>query len=140
MSEYYQNLVERLRSSLGDAVTDGRVQFGEATLVVNKDQLSQVCSSLRDDPEFAFEELIDLCGVDYLEYGDGAWEGPRFAVVYHLLSIKNNHRLRVKVYVEGEPPIVNSVIDIWLRLTGLNVKPLTCLGSSLKAILICVVS
>ena len=113
MSDYYKNLLERLRDSLGDAVSDGRVHFGEATLVVNKEQLSQVCIKLRDDAEFAYEELIDLCGVDYSEYGDGAWEGPRFAVVYHLISIKNNHRLRLKVFVDGEPPVLDSVIDVW---------------------------
>ncbi|MDH5776748.1 MAG: NADH-quinone oxidoreductase subunit C [Gammaproteobacteria bacterium] len=113
MSDYYKNLLEQLRNSFGDAVSDGRIHFGEATLIVNKDQLTQVCTKLRDASEFAFEELIDICGVDYSEYDDGQWEGPRFAVVYHLISIKNNHRLRVKVFVDGEPPVLDSVIGIW---------------------------
>ncbi|MDH5181520.1 MAG: NADH-quinone oxidoreductase subunit C [Gammaproteobacteria bacterium] len=113
MSEYYQNLVERLRDKLGAAVTDSYCRFGEATIVVDKDRLSETCITLRDNPEFAFAELIDLCGVDYSDYGHGSWKGPRFGVSYHLLSIKNNHRLRVKTFTDGEPPMVSSVINIW---------------------------
>ena len=71
------------------------------------------CLALRDKDPFTCEELVDLSGVDYSEYGNGEWQGPRFAVVYHLLSIKHNHRIRLKVFTDGEPPLVNSVIDIW---------------------------
>ena len=82
------------------------------------EKLLEVCKALRDEPEFSFEQLIDLCGVDYLEYGETAWQGSRFAVVYHLLSLKNNQRLRLKVFLDsnvngGESPRVASVIDIW---------------------------
>ena len=69
---------------------------------------------LRDHADLRFEEMIDLCGVDYSTYGDGLWEGPRFAVVSHLLSIKHNWRVRVRVFAaDDEMPVVASMIDIW---------------------------
>jgi NADH-quinone oxidoreductase subunit C len=69
---------------------------------------------LRDDPSLKFEQLIDLCGVDYQTYGDGAYEGPRFAAVLHLLSIANNWRLRVRVFApDDDVPLVASVVDVW---------------------------
>ena len=69
---------------------------------------------LRDHPDTRFEELIDLCGVDYSAYGDGTWEGARFAVVSHLLSVKNNVRLRVRVFAaDDEMPVVPSLVDVW---------------------------
>jgi len=113
MSEYYSSLVEKLRNRFANDLTDSRVQFGEATIVVDKVKLLDVCRALHDEAEFDFKELIDLAGIDYSEYANGSWESPRFAVSYHLLSVKNNHRLRVKVFVDGEPPIVDSVINIW---------------------------
>ncbi|MCW8839555.1 MAG: NADH-quinone oxidoreductase subunit C, partial [Gammaproteobacteria bacterium] len=71
------------------------------------------CTALRDEASFHFEQLIDLCGVDYLDYGNGVWSGPRFAVVYHLLSVKNNHRIRLRTFVGDEMPRVDSVLGIW---------------------------
>jgi len=113
MSEYYQNLIEKLNTRFGNAITGSSVQFGEANIVVDKAQLLQVATALRDEADFAFEELIDLSGVDYSEYGDGIWEGPRFAVAYHLLSIKHNHRLRMKVFGDDDMPVLDSVVNIW---------------------------
>lgn len=113
MSEYYQDLIEKLNARFGDAITASSVHFGEATIVVDKAQLLQLATALRDETDFAFEQLIDLAGVDYDEYGDGAWEGPRFAVAYHLLSVKNNHRLRMKVFADGDMPLIDSVVNIW---------------------------
>ena len=113
MSEYYNRLANRVRERFGDRISDSHVSFGELTIIIDKDCVLPVTEALRDEPEFAFEECIDVCGVDYSEYGNGDWEGPRFAVVYHLLSISNNHRLRLKVFVDGEPPIVDSVVGIW---------------------------
>ncbi len=113
MSEYYLNLIESLTSRFGNAITGSSVHFGEANIVVDKAQLQQVATALRDEAEFKFEELIDLSGVDYSEYGDGIWQGPRFAVAYHLISIKHNHRLRVKVFADDEMPVVDSVVNIW---------------------------
>ncbi len=113
MSEYYQNLAKRVREKLTDRVSDCNVQFGQINISVDKSNLLEVCSQLRNDREFACDTLIDVCGVDYLEYGDGIWEGPRFGVVYQLSSVKNNHRLRLKTFTDGEPPVVSSVMDIW---------------------------
>lgn len=112
MSDYYNNLADQIRQHFGDRIDDCFVELGEVTVVVNPSQLIDVCQDLRDDAEFACEILIDACGVDYSEYG-GNWQGPRFAVVYQLLSVQHNHRIRVRVFVDGEPPIVPSVIDIW---------------------------
>jgi NADH-quinone oxidoreductase subunit C len=70
--------------------------------------------TLRDHADLRFEEVIDLCGVDYSTYGDGAWEGPRFAVVSHLLSVTHNWRVRVRVFApDDDMPVVASVIDVW---------------------------
>ena len=89
------------------------VSFNELNIVVSKDKLLDTCLALRDQKAFACEQLIDLTGVDYSEFGEDKWQGLRFAVVYHLLSIRNNHRIRLKVFVDGEPPVVDSVVDIW---------------------------
>ena len=113
MSEYYQNLIEKLNTRFGDAITGSSVQFGDANIVVARDQLLEVATALRDEADFAFEEVVDLSGVDYSEYGDGAWQGPRFAVAYQMLSIKNNHRLRMKVFADDDMPVVDSVVNIW---------------------------
>ena len=113
MSDYYNALSERLNERFGDRISDSHVSLGQLTITIDKDCLLPVCEALRDDGEFAFQQLIDVCGVDYLDYGDGAWEGPRFASVYHLLSIKHNHRLRLKVFLDGEPPVIDSVVSIW---------------------------
>lgn len=69
--------------------------------------------TLRDDPRTAFDQLIDVCGVDYMEYG-GNWEGKRFAAVYQLLSVKRNDRLRVRIFCEDDTfPMVDSVVELW---------------------------
>lgn len=109
------------------------------TLEVASEHILEVAKVLRDHPEFSFEQLTDVCGVDYMAYGQTQWqtkettstgycrgvdsslhkaevelETPgRFAVVYHLLSIEHNNRLRVKCYIDGEPPEIDSVCEIW---------------------------
>lgn len=113
MSDYYNKLAATLRNRFANMIDDCFVYVGQVNMVVKKDKLLEVCAALRDEDAFAFDELIDVCGVDYSEYADGNWEGERFAVVYQLLSVKNNHRLRLRVFADGEPPHVASVIDIW---------------------------
>lgn len=113
MSDYYSSLADQARDQLAGLIESAEVAFNELNLVVSKDKLLDTCLALRDKEPFTCEELIDLTGVDYSEYGGGKWEGPRFAVVYHLLSIKHNHRIRLKVFIDGEPPLVDSVINIW---------------------------
>ena len=78
-----------------------------------RQHMLDVYRALRDEPDFAFEQLIDLCGIDYSAYGDGVWNAPRFAVAYHLLSVRNNHRIRLKVFARGDVPLVDSVVSIW---------------------------
>ena len=72
---------------------------------------------MRDDPGLAYEQLIDVCGVDYLDYGresaKDARQGSRYAVVYHLLSLQHNHRLRLRTFLDDEMPLVASVVDVW---------------------------
>ena len=112
MSTSLQSLEEQLRSVLGERVVQIGAALGELTLVVAAEELTAVMRDLRDAPEFRFAQLIDLCGVDYRDHARAT--GSRFAVVYHLLSIEHNRRLRVRVYCsEDDFPIVDSVVDIW---------------------------
>jgi len=113
MSDYYQNLLHTARKSLAGLLQSDQLAFGELGLCVTAEKLIQSCKILRDDPALACEQLIDLCGVDYSAYGDGSRDTPRFAVVYQLLSIKHNHRIRLTVLVDGELPVVDSVIPVW---------------------------
>ncbi|MFP5404482.1 MAG: NADH-quinone oxidoreductase subunit C, partial [Gammaproteobacteria bacterium] len=76
-----------LENALGDALVQSFVRLGEQTLVVKAQHYAAAMRTLRDHPDCRFEQLIDLCGMDYSGYGDGAWEGPRFAVVVHLMSL-----------------------------------------------------
>lgn len=111
MSEVNQGLAARLQERFAGRIARCDVDRGETTVVVPREHLLEVMSGLRDG--FAFEQLMDLCGVDYLGYGEGAYDGPRFAVVYHLLSVRLNQRLRVKVLLSDEPPRVDSVVALW---------------------------
>jgi NADH-quinone oxidoreductase subunit C len=106
-------LVETLRAALGERLAEPVVAGTEVTIVVPAADLIQVMKTLRDGKGLQFELLVDLCGVDYASYGVG-YEGPRYAVVYHLLSLACNQRLRVRVFCEDdEMPGVLSVIDVW---------------------------
>ena len=103
-----------LRNALGEQLQSFTLALGEATIVVKSPDYLSAMRVLRDHTDLHFEELVDLCGVDYSTYGDGVWEGPRFAVVSHLLSIKHNWRVRVRVFAaDDEMPVVASMIDIW---------------------------
>ena len=107
-------LVEQLKAVFGDRARDITVALDEVTLRVKAADYPDVARTLRDDPRLAFAELIDLCGVDYSSYGEGAYEGPRYAVVLHLLSIAHNWRLRVRAFCpEDDFPLIASVNGIW---------------------------
>jgi NADH-quinone oxidoreductase subunit C len=107
-------LAASLQAAFGDGLAELRVALREVTIVVTADRLLPTLTALRDRPGFAFATLIDLCGVDYSAYGNGAREGPRFAVVYHLLSLANNCRLRVRTFApDDEFPLVPSAVDVW---------------------------
>jgi NADH-quinone oxidoreductase subunit C len=89
--------------------------YRELTLEVPAAQLFATMQRLRDDPDLSFDALIDVAGVDYQEFTGREPDAPRFAVVYHLLSIRNNARLRVRVFVENEEaPAVPSMVPLWL--------------------------
>ena len=114
MTTKLENLEAAIKAVLGDRLVDLKNALGELTIVVSPVHYLDVMRELRDHPDTRFEELIDLCGVDYSTYGDGTWEGARFAVVSHLLSVKNNVRLRVRVFAaDDEMPVVPSLVDVW---------------------------
>jgi NADH-quinone oxidoreductase subunit C len=114
MSSRLEKLSASLKSVLGEKIVDLSAHVGELTLRVRPADLSEVCLLLRDAEGLKFEQLIDLCGLDYSAYGEGSWAGPRFAVVYHLLSVSLNQRLRLKVFAaDDEFPVLASVVNIW---------------------------
>jgi len=128
-------LKEKLEQQLSDVILDCEWRFDEITIHVPSESIVSVCEQLRN--QLGFEQLIDLCGVDYSEYGGSAWEtkgasdhgfsravdgigntepvseGHRFAVVYHLLSVQHNQRVRVKVRLDADSPIIDSVTKVW---------------------------
>ena len=107
-------LAAALQGALGERIRSLATAQDELTLVVGADVYLDVLRTLRDRPELGFEMMVDLCGVDYRTYGDGAWQGPRFAVVLHLLSLSNNWRLRVRTFAPDDDfPVVDSAIDVW---------------------------
>ena len=137
-----ENLAAAIEARFGARVRRLPAVAGELTYEVAASQLVEVCRALRDEGEFAFEQLVDLAGIDYLHHGRAEWKTsaatssgfsrgvqrlacaatggetasgrPRFAVVYHLLSVSRNVRLRLRCYCLGEePPILPSVVDVW---------------------------
>lgn len=114
-----ENLTRALQSVLAEKLSSLQVQNGELTIVVRAEDILTVSETLRDNPTLSFDTLIDLCGIDYLTYGDGlsakhGLRDKRFAAVYHLLSVNLNHRLRVRVLAENNDfPVIDSVTEIW---------------------------
>ncbi len=138
MANRNEILVENLKNFFAEKIISCVISdHREITIEVDKKNISEVCLALRDGADFAFEQLIDLCGVDYIAFGDTEWSTesatetgfsrgwvasknehhrwtkPRFAVVYHLLSCTKNHRLRVRSFVEEDMPLIASVMPIW---------------------------
>jgi len=103
-----------LTSLLAGKIVSLDESLGELTLVVDAKDYSAAAQRMRDDPEVRFEELVDLCGVDYSDFRDGRWEGRRFAVVSHLLSLAHNWRLRLRVFAPDDDfPVVDSLTGVW---------------------------
>ena len=114
MTTKLETLDAALRNALGAHVQSLQTALSEVTLIVKAADYLSVMRVLRDHADLRFEELIDLCGVDYSTYGEGVWDGQRFAVVSHLLSITHNWRLRVRVFAtDDDMPMVASLTDIW---------------------------
>ena len=109
--------LETLELALQKALGEGAVissALGEVTVVVKSADYLAAMLTLRDDPALKFDQLLDLCGVDYSTYGEGTWDGLRFAAVSHLLSLDYNWRVRVRVFApDDEMPLVASVAGIW---------------------------
>jgi len=109
-----ETLKSHLQQHLGDQIVSLSERLGEVTLVVPSAAWVDISTTLRDHADLRFETLIDLCGLDYSAYRDGLHEGPRFAVVTHLLSLTHNWRLRVRtVCPDDDLPLVGSMIDVW---------------------------
>ena len=109
--------LEVLQAALATALGEGATisaALGEVTVVVKAADYAQAMLTLRDDPSLRFEQLLDLCGVDYSTYGEGTWDGLRYAAVSHLLSLEHNWRVRVRVFApDDEMPLLASVTGIW---------------------------
>jgi len=141
MSERYATLASRIDERFGDQMRPVPSTCGELTYETDKDDLIEVATALRNEADFGFEMLMDVCGVDYLTYGSDEWttseatgsgfsrgverepvildeadefDPRRFAIVYHLLSLQHNFRMRLRVFTgTSNPPIIKSVVDIW---------------------------
>ena len=114
MSDRLVQLAANLEKVLGKRARSIEIALGEVTVVVNTDTYFESAMLLRDNPLLAFEQLIDLCGVDYQDFGDGTWSGQRFAVVSHLLSLQHNWRLRVRVFAADDGyPLLASITPVW---------------------------
>jgi len=109
-----QSVRDAVAAALGDCATGVLLERDEVTVVVPAARYTEAMRILRDAPGCRFEQLVDLCGVDYSDYREGAWEGARFAVVSHLLSVSLNQRVRVRTFcVDDDFPVVDSVTAIW---------------------------
>jgi len=114
MSAKLEKLSQNLQKHFGDKLQSLKLALGEVTIEVAAADYLAVMTQLRDEPDLGFEEITDLCGVDYSTYGDGAWQGKRFAAVSHIISIANNWRLRVRVFAEDDEfPAVDSLTGVW---------------------------
>jgi NADH-quinone oxidoreductase subunit C len=114
MNAKLEKLSNALQAALGDKIVKQSVYVGEITIEVNAAEWLAAAKVLRDDEALGFEQLTDLCGVDYSTYGEGAWNGKRFAAVAHLLSYANNQRLRVRVFADDDEfPMLDSVVEVW---------------------------
>ena len=113
MTSKIENLAASLASVLGEGA-DIKTALGEITVVVKAAAYHGAMLTLRDHPALRFEQMLDLCGVDYSSYGEGTYDGPRFAAVVHLLSLTHNHRVRVRVFApDDDMPVLESITNIW---------------------------
>lgn len=118
MTDTNVSLQERLQARFSGQILAVKTELNEVTIEVADDTLRDICLALRDEEAFSYEILIDLCAVDYQAYGqeddeEPVWTGKRFAVVYHLLSVRNNERLRVRVWLDDAAPRVVTMTEVW---------------------------
>ncbi|MDR3452755.1 MAG: NADH-quinone oxidoreductase subunit C [Rhodoferax sp.] len=109
-----ETLKDTIAAALGEKAKHISLKLGEVTVVVAADDYLQAATTLRDAPGCQFEQLMDVCGVDYSQYKDGVWDGARYCVVLHLLSVSLNQRVRLKVFApDDDLPVVASVTGLW---------------------------
>ena len=114
MSDRLVQLASNLEKVLGKRAQSIETALGEVTVVLKAETYLESAMLLRDDPSLAFEQLIDLCGVDYQDFREGRWGGQRFGVVSHLLSLAHNWRLRIRVFTPDDSyPLVDSLTPVW---------------------------
>jgi len=114
MTPKTQRLHDTLASVLGERIASLTERLGEVTIEVKASNYPAVTRVLRDHADLRFEQLVDLCGVDYSTYGDRPWERERFAAVLHLLSVTHNWRLRLRVFCAADDfPVLPSVVETW---------------------------
>ena len=114
MTQKLDTLQAALESVLGDSLKSLVRARGEITITVAADRYLEAARTLRDNPALRFEQLIDLCGVDYADYKNQPWDGLRYGVVSHLLSVTHNWRVRLKVFaLDDDLPAVPSVTELW---------------------------
>ena len=114
MSAKLDQLSASLKAALGEKITRQLVALDEITIECKSADYLEVCQLLRDSENLKFEQLIDLCGVDYQAYGEGTYDGLRYAVVVHLLSVSLNQRLRLRVFAADEDfPILPTLVNVW---------------------------
>ena len=114
MTQRLDNLQAALEAALGNKIKAFKRDRGEITITVAAADYLGVAQTLRDDPTLKFEQLIDVCGIDYSSWKDQAWDGPRYCAVSHLLSVSLNWRVRLKVFApDDDVPVVASLNDLW---------------------------
>jgi NADH-quinone oxidoreductase subunit C len=114
MTSEKKTLREELEGQLADQLVSVEERLGETTIVVRAADMQEVLMQLRDADGLKFAQMSDLAGMDYSAYADQEWSGKRFAVVYHLLSMEHNRRLRVRIFAEEDDfPVLSSVVGIW---------------------------
>jgi NADH-quinone oxidoreductase subunit C len=114
MNQSIKKQIQSLKSFFKKKILSINEDKGEITITFDQENIIESLKALRDRPEFDFKQLIDLCGVDYQDFKIAAHDEKRFCVVYHLLSLKNNQRLRVKVFAEDDEfPIFPTMTEVW---------------------------
>jgi NADH-quinone oxidoreductase subunit C len=114
MSAKLERLCQKLTAVLGDRIGEPIVYASEVAIEVDAARYAETARLLRDHPDLAFEQLMDLCGVDYQNYADKPWTGPRFAAVSQLLSLRHNWRVRLRTFAPDDGfPVVDSLTPVW---------------------------
>ncbi len=114
MSDKLNRLSAQLKLALNEQSLVPIIAHDEITITCSAEKYLSVCTKLRDHAELKFEQLIDLCGVDYSEYADCTWAGKRYAVVLHLLSVSLNQRVRLRVFADDDDfPVLPTLVDVW---------------------------